>query len=159
MVDPRASLAATIRPVRQAATLLRNRLGSSIAARVLERGGVPEAGVAVFFATGPENFYQFEQWLLPLEHLALQRPVFVIVDRPDTGDLVLQASSLPIAFARGSGALEHLVTDRDVRVVLYLNQIEANFRMLRSPSPVHIQIGHGESDKGGVSPTSTRRTT
>ena len=62
---------------------------------------------------------------------------------------MLQASSLPIAFARGSGALEHLVTDRDVRVVLYLNQIEANFRMLRSPSPVHIQIGHGESDKGG----------
>ena len=33
--------------------------------------------------------------------------------------------------------------------MLYLNQIEANFRMLRSPSPVHIQIGHGESDKGG----------
>ena len=116
---------------------------------MLQRGGVPEAAVAVFFATGPENFYQFEQWRLPLEHLALQRPVFVIVDRPDTGDLVLQASSLPLAFARGSGALEHLVTDRDVRVVLYLNQIEANFRMLRFPSPVHIQIGHGESDKGG----------
>ena len=150
MIDPRASLAATIRPVRQAATLLRNRLGGpAFSRRVLERGGVPEAGVAVFFATGPENFYQFEQWRLPLEHLALQRPVFVIVDRPDTGDLVLHASSLPLAFARGSGALENLVTDQDVRVVLYLNQIEANFRMLRFPDPVHIQIGHGESDKGG----------
>jgi hypothetical protein len=150
MIDPRASLAATIRPVRQAATLLRNRLGGpAFAGRVLERGSVPGAGVAVFFATGPENFYQFEQWRLPLEHLALQRPVFVIVDRPDTGDLVLQASRLPLAFARGSGALEQLVTDRDVRVVLYLNQIEANFRMLRFPGPVHIQIGHGESDKGG----------
>jgi hypothetical protein len=105
--------------------------------------------VAVFFATGPENFYQFEQWRLPLEHLALQWPVFVIVDRPNTGDLVLRASGLPLAFARGSRALEELVNDRDVRVVLYLNQIEANFRMLRFPSPVHIQIGHGESDKGG----------
>jgi hypothetical protein len=150
MIDPRARLAATIRPVRQAAILLRNRLaGPAFAGRVRERSDVPEAAVAVFFATGPENFYQFDQWRLPLEHLALQRSVFVIVDRPDTGDLVLHTSSLPVAFARGSGALEELVTDRDVRVVLYLNQIEANFRMLRFPSPVHIQIGHGESDKGG----------
>jgi CDP-Glycerol:Poly(glycerophosphate) glycerophosphotransferase len=150
MIDARSRLAGTIRPVRQAATMLRNRLaGPAFAGRVRERGDVPEAAVAVFFATGPENFYQFEQWRLPLEHLALQRPVFVIVDRPDAGDLVLQTSSLPLAFARGSGALEELVTKRDVRVVLYLNQIEANFRMLRFPSPVHIQIGHGESDKGG----------
>jgi hypothetical protein len=150
MIDPRARLAATIDPVRQAASLLRNRLaGPAFAGRVRERGAVPEAAVALFFATGPENFYQFEQWRLPLEHLVLQRPVLVIVDRPDTGDLVLQTSSLPLAFARGSRALEELVTDRDVRVVLYLNQIEANFRMLRFPSPVHIQIGHGESDKGG----------
>jgi hypothetical protein len=150
MIDPRARLAATIGPVRQAASLLRNRLaGPAFAARVRERGAVPEAAVAVFFATGPENFYQFEQWRLPLEHLALQHPVFVIVDRPDAGDLVLQTSSLPLAFARGSRALEELVTDRDLRVVLYLNQIESNFRMLRFPSPLHIQIGHGESDKGG----------
>ena len=91
--------------------------------------------MAVFFATGPENLYQFEQWRLPLEHLASQRPVFVIVDRPDTGDLVLRTSSLPVAFARGSAALERLVADRDVRVVLYLNQVEANFRMLRFPGP------------------------
>jgi hypothetical protein len=150
MIDLRARLAATITPVRQAATLLRNRLaGPAFAGRVRERGAIPEAAVAVFFATGPENFYQFEQWRLPLEHLALQRPVFLIVDRPDIGDLVLEASSLPLAFARGSRALEELVTDRNVRVVLYLNQIEANFRMLRFPSPVHVQIGHGESDKGG----------
>lgn len=144
----RADLA--IRPVRQAVTLVRNRLaGPAFADRVRRRGGLPEAVVAVFFATGPENLYQFQQWRLPLEHLAEQRPVFVIVDRPDTGDLVLQTSSLPVAFARSSRELEELVADRDVRVVLYLNQIEANFRMLRFASPVHIQIGHGESDKGG----------
>ena len=60
---------------------------------------------------------------------------------------MLRSSTLPVAFARGSAALERLVADRDVRVVLYLNQLEANFRMLRFASPVHIQIGHGESDK------------
>jgi hypothetical protein len=140
----------SIRPVRYAVTLVRNRLaGPAFADRVRRQGGLAKEAVAVFFATGPENFYQFEQWRLPLEHLALQRPVFVIVDRPDTGELVLQASSLRVAFARSSRDLEELVADLDVRVVLYLNQIEANFRMLRFASPVHIQIGHGESDKGG----------
>jgi CDP-glycerol:poly(glycerophosphate) glycerophosphotransferase len=135
---------------RAAGARLRNEVAAGgFAKRAGGNGLVPNAGVAVFFATGPENFYQFEQWRLPLEHLALQRPVLVIVDRPDTGDLVLRGTSLPVAFARGSGALEELVAERDVRVVLYLNQIESNFRMLRFASPVHIQIGHGESDKGG----------
>jgi hypothetical protein len=146
----RSRTALSLRSIRQAAVLLRNRLAApSFAGRVVERGAVPESAVAVFFSTGPENFYQFEQWRLPLEHLAAQRPVFAIVDRPDTGDRVLHSSSLPVAFARSSAALEELVANRGVRVVLYLNQIEANFRMLRFASPVHIQIGHGESDKGG----------
>jgi CDP-Glycerol:Poly(glycerophosphate) glycerophosphotransferase len=150
MIDPRARLVATIGPVRHAVTLVRNRLaGPAFADRVRPHAMLPNAGVAVFFATGPENFYQFEQWRLPLEHLAQQHPVFMIVDRPDTGDRVLQTSRLPVAFVRGSAALEELVAERDVRVVLYLNQVEANFRMLRFPSPVHIQIGHGESDKAG----------
>jgi hypothetical protein len=140
----------TARGARAAGTRLRNELtAGGFADRAGSNGLVPNAGIAVFFATGTENLYQFEQWRLPLEHLALQRPVFVIVDRADTGDLVLNTSSLPVAFARGSGALEELVAERDVRVVLYLNQIEANFRMLRFASPVHVQIGHGESDKGG----------
>jgi hypothetical protein len=150
MIDPRARLVATIGPVRHAVTLVRNRLaGPAFADRVRRHAMLPNAGVAVFFATGPENFYQFEQWRLPLEHLAQQHPVFMIVDRPDTGDRVLQTSRLPVAFVRGSAALEELVAERDVRVVLYLNQVEANFRMLRFPTPVHIQIGHGESDKAG----------
>jgi CDP-Glycerol:Poly(glycerophosphate) glycerophosphotransferase len=138
------------RAARTATTRLRNEVAAAgFAERAGRNGLVPNAGIAVFFATGPENFYQFEQWRLPLEDLALQRPVFVIVDRPDTGNLVLRASSLSVAFARASGELEQLVADRDIRVVLYLNQIESNFRMLRFASPVHIQIGHGESDKGG----------
>lgn len=110
-------------------------------------GIIPNGAVALYFATGPENFYQFELWRRPLERLADLRPVFVIVDRPDTGERVLGATPLPVAFARGSAALEELVDERDVRVVLYVNQVESNFRMLRFADPVHIQIGHGESDK------------
>jgi hypothetical protein len=113
-----------------------------------ERNGlVPNAAVAVYFCTGPDNLFQLEQWRLPLEHLARRRPTFVVVDQPDTGQAVLDRSTLPVAFAQGSGALERLVDERDVRVVLYVNQVERNFRMLRFPAPVHIQLGHGESDK------------
>ncbi len=127
----------------------RNQLAApGFAERAGRNGMIPNAGIAVFFATGPENLYQFEQWRRPLERLAEQRPVFVVVDRPDTGDRVLATSTLPVAFAQGSAALEELVAERDVRVVLYLNQVETNFRMLRFAGPVHIQIGHGESDKG-----------
>jgi hypothetical protein len=136
------------RLARSAVALLRNQLRApSFSRRVGRDRAVPEHGVALFFGTGPENAYQFEQWRRPLERLAESTPVFVIVDRPDTGELVLRTSTLPVAFARGSAALETLVADRDVRVVLYCNQVEPNFRMLRFAAPVHVQIGHGESDK------------
>lgn len=119
------------------------------AQQVAARGAPPAGGIAVFFATVPGNLYQLEQWRRPLERLAASCPVFVVVDRPDTGRAVLRSTSLPVAYARGSAALERLVAERDVRLVLYLNQVEANFRMLRFPGPLHIQIGHGESDKDG----------
>jgi hypothetical protein len=144
-----------LRPVRRATRLARaaatrgaNELNAPRFARqAARRGAVPDGAVAVFFATGPENLYQFEQWRLPLEELASQRPVVVVVDRADTGTAVLERSRLPVTLARGSAALETLVAERDVRVVLYLNQVEPNFRMLRFAAPVHVQLGHGESDK------------
>jgi hypothetical protein len=132
----------------------RDRLGNQLSARrfaaeAAANGPVPDRAVALFFAAGPENAYQFEQWRLPLEALATRRPLVVVVDRPDTGRLVLSASTLPVAFARASGELESLVERHRVEAVLYVNQVEQNFRMLRFADPVHIQIGHGESDKGG----------
>ena len=110
---------------------------------------LPVGGVAVWFATGPANMYQFDQWRRPLEELAQRIGVFVVVDRPDTGSAVRERTSLPVTFARSSSGLERLIGFRDVRVVLYLNQVEPNFRMLRFTAPVHVQIGHGESDKDG----------
>jgi hypothetical protein len=117
------------------------------AERAEQNGMVPNGAVAAYFCTGPDNLFQLEQWRRPLEHLARSRPVFVVVDRPDTGQALLERSTLPVAFAQGSGALEQLVAERDVRVVLYVNQVERNFRMLRFAEPVHVQLGHGESDK------------
>jgi len=117
------------------------------AERAAAHGPVPDAAVAVYFCTGPQNLFQLEQWRRPLEHLARTQPTFVVVDEPDTGAALLRTSTLPVALAQGSGALERLVEEHDVRVVLYVNQVERNFRMLRFPGPVHVQLGHGESDK------------
>ena len=110
---------------------------------------MPDDGVAVFFAVGPDNGYQLEQWRRPLESLAARRGVFLIVDRADTGRRLASEFDLPIAFARGSAALEVLVERHRVRAVLYVNNVEPNFRMMRFAEPLHIQLGHGESDKGG----------
>jgi hypothetical protein len=140
--------------LRSYARIARERLANQLSAgrfahQATANGPLPDGAVALFFAVGPENAYQFEQWRQPLEALATRRPVVVIVDRPDTGRVVLASSSLPVAFARASGELETLVARHRVAAVLYANQVEQNFRMLRFADPVHIQIGHGESDKGG----------
>jgi hypothetical protein len=140
--------------LRRLARVGRERLGNQLTARrfaaeATSHGSVPDQAMALYLAVGPENVYQFEQWRRPLESLAARRPVVVIVDRPDTGRLVLESSTLPVAFARASGELETLVEGHRFEAVLYANQVEQNFRMLRFPEPVHIQIGHGESDKGG----------
>jgi hypothetical protein len=140
--------------LRRLGRVARERLGNQLSAarfanEATANGPVPDQAVALFLATGPENAYQFEQWRRPLEALSARRPVVVVVDRPDTGRLVLTSSSLPVAFARASGELETLVRQHRPAAVLYPNQVEQNFRMLRFAEPVHIQIGHGESDKGG----------
>ena len=97
----------TARAARVAGARLRNEVAAGgFAERAGGNGLVPNAGIAVFFATGPENLYQFEQWRRPLERLAERQPVFMITDRADTGDALLASTALPLAFARGSAALE-----------------------------------------------------
>lgn len=149
---PVRGLGRPVRKVGRLAGALATRASNEVAAprfarRAARHAMLPNGAVVVFFATGPENLYQFDQWRRPLEELAEHRPVVVVVDRPDTGAEILRRSRLPVTLARGSAALEELVAERDVRVVLYLNQVEASFRMLRFAAPVHIQLGHGESDK------------
>lgn len=103
------------------------------------------ADLAIYFADGPENVYQLDQWLRVVE--ALPHTSTVIVSRPDTGRLVRRRTSLPLVFAPGSSHLEHLVSRGSLQVVLYLNHLDLNFRMLRFADPVHVHLGHGESDK------------
>ncbi len=98
----------------------------------------------------PANLYQFEQWRRPLEELADRIGVFV--DRRSArtlGAAVQVASRLPVTFARGSAALERAgVRPRRPGGALP-EPGRAQLPDAAVRRPVHVQIGHGESDKGG----------
>lgn len=112
-----------------------------------DRSPLPARAVAVFFAGGPVEFYQLATWLPALEHLHARVPLVVVCTRADGARAVMAATSLPVRLAKGAPDLERLVREDDVRGVLYVNHLERNFRMLRFARPVHIYLGHGESDK------------
>lgn len=127
----------------QASNYLR---ASSVSAAARARDPLPAAPVAVFFAGGPVEFYQVADWLPVLEALDESIPLVVVCTRPDGAAAALAATRLPVRLARGAPELEALVGS-GLRGVLYVNHLERNFRMLRFAEPVHIYLGHGESDK------------
>ncbi|MCW2769059.1 MAG: hypothetical protein JWR27_492 [Aeromicrobium sp.] len=134
------------RAARVVAVKLRNRRDARAFAarcRADERGAA--ARILVHFADGPENLYQLLAWTDVLA--TLRHPVGVLVTRPDTGRAVAARTDLPLVFAPGSADLERVVTDQAVELVIYVNHKDLNFRMLRFADPVHVFIGHGESDK------------
>ena len=58
--------------LRSYARIARERLANQLtaarfASEAAANGSVPDDAVALFFAVGPENAYQFEQWQRPLE--------------------------------------------------------------------------------------------
>ncbi|MBW9215802.1 CDP-glycerol glycerophosphotransferase family protein [Mumia sp. zg.B53] len=131
---------------RRGVATVRNRLDrGAFAARCNTDPAALEAPIVLYFADGPENLYQLHQWDRVLA--ALPWPVAVVVARPDTGRRVLEETAFPVYFAPGSSYLEDLVGRGAVRVVLYVNHLPLNFRMLRFARPVHVHLGHGESDK------------
>ncbi|MBM6400990.1 CDP-glycerol glycerophosphotransferase family protein [Phycicoccus sonneratiae] len=108
---------------------------------------LPDAPVAVFFAGGPVELYQLADWLPVLEDLDEVVPLVVVCTRPDGARAAMAATRLPVRLAKGAPDLERLVRSDGVRGVLYVNHLERNFRMLRFAEPVHVYLGHGESDK------------
>ena len=100
--------------LRSYARLAREKLGNQLTAgrfagEVTVNGPVPDEAVALFFAVGPENAYQFEQWRAPLEALATRRPVVVIVCV--LFGLVLGATPIGDALYAGVAALGAWLSD------------------------------------------------
>ena len=134
--------------------LLRKALAARNARRDLrraldERGPLPTGRfrIAVYFADGAVNMYQMRQWYAPLREVAKTWPVVVISRAIRGADALLKDDALPVAYAPTVGAVEQVLAEHDIRVVLYVNQNTRNFQMFRYGQRWHVFINHGESDK------------
>lgn len=143
-------------PSRAVSKVRRSMSASRTAARSLAGPEIANARVFAFFADGPAHLYQLEQWFGTLRALAQVVPTAIIVANFDTYRQISQRAGVPVALALATGDLERTIGSSDTRAVLYPNNHALNFRCLRYREPVHIFIGHGESDKGSSSSNQLR---
>ncbi|WGD38600.1 CDP-glycerol glycerophosphotransferase family protein [Lysinibacter sp. HNR] len=114
-----------------------------------DRGAPPPQHfkIVVYFADDRVNLYQMRQWYRPLAVLAEQWPVMIIARSAGGARMIIEETSLTVAFAPQVSDLEQIVKDQDIRIVLYVNQNTRNFQMMRYGRMWHVFINHGESDK------------
>jgi hypothetical protein len=103
--------------------------------------------IAVYFADSDVNIYQMRQWYKPLQRLAERWPVMILARNAPGAAALLEESGLPVAFVPKVGDLESVISQQDIRIVLYVNQNTRNFQMFRYGRRWHVFINHGESDK------------
>jgi hypothetical protein len=127
--------------------LIREKVAARRLASRVAGATVPTTPVAVYFGDGPGNLYQLRRWYRVLAALDAVHPVVILVSNASTYERVQAETSLTVGFAVGPQQQAVAVERRGVRVVLYVNHSAENFRMLRLAAPVHVFIGHGESDK------------
>jgi hypothetical protein len=104
--------------------------------------------VLVYFPDTAESLYQLEQWYRPLRALHERLPVVVVCQDSRTAARIRQDSGLRVLTIARYGRLDDLLARSDVRAVLYVNHSPRNFECLRFTEPVHLYLGHGDSDKG-----------
>lgn len=106
---------------------------------------------AVFFADGPSQSYQLEQWVAPLE--ALQKRgygVCLVLMNALTARKLTRQTNLPILLTRSMEQVETALTCWNSIGIFYVNNSQANFTMLRVNGPAHIHLSHGESEKSSM---------
>ena len=101
----------------------------------------------LFFADPPANRYQIQQWLKPFEQLEGQWHTIIITMEVDTLRLLKGETTLPVIYCDRSRLIERVMEETSPKAVFYVNQNQANFRMLRFLEPRHVFLSHGESDK------------
>jgi hypothetical protein len=127
--------------------LVREKFAARRLARRVTGEAVPTTSVAVYFGDGPGNLYQLRRWYRVLVALDAVHPVVILVSDASTYERVRHETSLAVGFAVGPQQQAAAIERRGIRVVLYVNHSAQNFRMLRLAAPIHVFIGHGESDK------------
>lgn len=114
-----------------------------------ERGPLVEQKyrIGVYFGDSDVNIYQMRQWYAPLRELNETHPVLLIARHPAGAQTLMHESGLDVAFAQKISALERLIEQQPLEIILYVNQNQKNFQMMRYGSRWHVFINHGESDK------------
>ena len=105
----------------------------------------------VFFADGPGQSYQLEQWTAPFE--ALQDRgygVCLVVMNALSARLLAQRTRLPIYLSRSMERIEAALASWGTSGIFYVNNSQVNFTMLRISGPAHVHLSHGESEKSSM---------
>jgi hypothetical protein len=124
-----------------------------VLAELSQRPPVPDGTVeiAVYFTDQPENLYQVDQWFEPLRRLHERHHVTVLSRNWEATRELLHRSPVPVYHAPDIDAVEGFLARQRIRVILYVNQNQANFAAMRFADPAHVFICHGESDKDYMS--------
>ncbi|MDP9399287.1 MAG: CDP-glycerol glycerophosphotransferase family protein [Actinomycetota bacterium] len=112
---------------------------------IVPEGLTPE--VVLYFAEVPARLYQVAQWLAPMERLAADRPVAIVVRRVRTYDALVERTSLPVIYVPLYSQLLACYDALDPKVVVYVNHGMRNFQSLTLRTAMHVHVNHGESDK------------
>jgi hypothetical protein len=99
--------------------------------------------VAIYFAGTPEEVYQPEMWLEPVERL--RRPAVVVLRDPEVLAR-LAPTSLPVVCTPFNGTLAKLPLPPSV-ATLFVTHSGNNVAMLRRREVRSVFVGHGDSDK------------
>ncbi len=112
-----------------------------------------EFNVVVYFSDTEVNLYQLRQWFDVLRAVDEVHRVLIIARSPDAALNLSEdpANPFPVAVAARHNELDPLVAKHSPKVVLYVNHHRGNSAMMWHPDSLHVYIGHGESDKIGIS--------
>lgn len=109
--------------------------------------------VMVHFGDTAPHLYQLTQWFHALCEIDAMLGVLIVTRSPDAALQLRRDPStpFPVAHAVNHNDLDPIVAAQDPKVALYVNHHRSNFAMLWHPTMLHCYIGHGESDKIGIS--------
>lgn len=109
--------------------------------------------VFVYFADTDANLYQLRQWYDVLRVVDKTHRVLILTRSADAALALSEdpANSFPVVIAPRHNAIDPYVAAHEPKLVFYVNHHRANFAMLWHPSALHVYIGHGDSDKLGIS--------
>lgn len=102
---------------------------------------------AIYFPDSRKNLYQLRQWLKPMEVLSEHIPLVIMTRSASAALQIREETSLPVLWFRYISQVEEFVDLQSLGIVFYVNQSAKNFQMLGFPTPAHVHINHGESDK------------